>query len=77
MLKAFGEWLLVKRNFVAYFFVCGGVVCSFVSVLTLGIHAGFAFSFFLIVVSFAGSYLSGLLMWEFFMKSFVLRRNKE
>lgn len=76
LLGQLGEWLLVKRNFIAYFMVCGGLVFSIVSIWMLGRHAGLAFSLFLISVSFASSYLSGLLLWELFMKSFAFRKNK-
>lgn len=73
-LTKFGMYLQIKRNVIIYFLITVGIPAAVALVWWIGRHAGIWFSLFLIVVAFLGAYLSGLLMWEFFMKGFSNRQ---
>ena len=70
-LAQLGRYLQNKRNFMTYWLISTGIPGAVGSVWWLGKYGGILFSLFLVIVAFAGAYLGGLLMWEFYVKGFL------
>lgn len=76
LLIRFGTYIQTKNNFLKYSVVSIGIPGAVALVLTLGKNGGLLFCVFLSGVALTGSWLWGVLMWEFFVKPMLSRRDR-
>jgi hypothetical protein len=66
-----GQYLHSRKNFLAYSVIGMGVPISVILILVLDRFQNVGFSLFLIIVSFLGSYIWGVVMWKFVLKKLM------
>ncbi len=70
------KYMESRRDFMVFAVVRMGLIASAGLVWEFGRYGGIQVTLLLVIVSFIGAYIWGILMWAFFMKPFMNRLEK-